>query len=145
MKTANGWRLLGERRPCGKEGPMEKAILQFEEPGEWNDRRKSERVDLLVRVTYQSVDELFSEFARNINEGGVFIETDTPMDVGSSVALQFKLPGSDELIEVEGLVVRMSRGGDADDAPGMGIEFGELNAVARQQIDELVRHLRSNG
>jgi type IV pilus assembly protein PilZ len=114
---------------------MEKAILRKEEPDELNDRRKSERVDLLVRVTYQSVDELFSEFARNINEGGVFIETDSPMDVGSTVGLQFKLPGSDELVEVEGLVVRTSRGDDGDEAPGMGIEFGDLNSSSRQRIN----------
>jgi len=100
-------------------------------------------VDLLVRVTYQSVDELFSEFARNINEGGVFIETDTPMEIGSSVALQFKLPGSDDLVEVEGFVVRTSNGDEPDEAPGMGIEFGDLNSVSRQRIDELVRRLRS--
>ena len=124
---------------------MEKAILQVEEPGDWNERRKSERVDLLVRVTYQSVDELFSEFARNINEGGVFIETDSPMEPGSLVGLQFKLPGSDEVIEVEGLVVRTSHGEEAGEAPGIGIEFGDLNSGARQRIDDLIRRLRTNG
>jgi type IV pilus assembly protein PilZ len=124
---------------------MEKAILQFEDPEDWNDRRKSERVDLLVRVTYQSVDELFSEFARNINEGGVFIETDTPMELGSTVALEFKLPGSEEPVEVEGVVVRRSSGDDGDEAPGMGIEFGDLNSSSRQRINDLVRRLRTNG
>ena len=40
------------------------------------ERRKSERTDLVVRVDYQTVDELFSEFARNINEGGLFVESE---------------------------------------------------------------------
>ena len=60
----------------------------------------------MVRVDYKTVDELFSEFARNINEGGMFVETDTPAEPGSAVALQFRIPGSDEPIAVMGRVVR---------------------------------------
>jgi type IV pilus assembly protein PilZ len=124
---------------------MEKAIMRASNVVDLSERRKSERVELLVRVTYQSVDELFSEFARNINEGGIFIETDTPQEPGSPVGLQFKLPGSDELIEVVGTVVRSSDGSDAGDSAGMGIEFGDLNASARQRINDLIRGLRSIG
>ena len=121
---------------------MEKAIQRVEGPDEWNERRKSDRVDLLVRVTYQSVDELFSEFARNINEGGVFIETDSPMDVGSTVALEFNLPGSEEAVQTIGRVVRVSMG-DGGSTPGMGIEFDELTEDDRQRINALVRGLRA--
>ena len=124
---------------------MEKAILQAEAPLDFDERRKSERADLLVRVTYTNVDELFSEFASNVNEGGIFIETDNPEPLGSSVALQFKLPGSDEPIEVVGIVVRTSDGSRPNDPSGMGIEFGDLNAGARQRINQLIRQLRANG
>jgi len=124
---------------------MEKAILFNANAVELGERRKSERVELLVRVTYQSIDELFSEFARNINEGGVFIETDSPQEPGSAVGLQFKLPGSDELVEVMGTVVRTTDGSVEGESAGMGIEFGELNANARQRINELIRGLRSGG
>lgn len=56
------------------------------------ERRRSSRIELVVRVDYKTVDELFSEFARNINEGGLYVETDTPPQLGSSVALQFQIP-----------------------------------------------------
>jgi len=124
---------------------MQKAITQNREWVDLNDRRKTERADLLVRVTYQTVDELFTEFARNINEGGIFIETDNPRDLGSSVALQFELPGNDQPIEVVGIVVRTSDGTRGDEPAGMAIEFGDLNEGARQQINQLVRQLRRNG
>jgi len=123
---------------------MNKAILASDGPDEFADRRKSERVGLVVRVTIQSVDELFSEFARNINEGGIVIETDTPQPPGSQVELQFKLPGSDELISVAGTVVRATRDESASEAPGMGIEFGNLNPAARQRINQLIRQLRAD-
>ena len=124
---------------------MEKAIVQAASSLDFNERRKSERADLLVRVTYQTVDELFTEFARNINEGGIFIETENPQSLGSSVALQFELPGNDRPIEVVGIVVRTSDGSRPDDPSGMGIEFGDLNEEARNQINQLIRQLRRNG
>jgi type IV pilus assembly protein PilZ len=123
---------------------MNKAILAAAKQDELHERRKSERVGLVVRVTYHSVDEIFSEFARNINEGGIFIETDSPQQPGSEVVLQFQLPGNDELIEVSGIVVRTTRGDESDDSSGMGIEFGNLNTGARQRINELIRQLRAN-
>jgi type IV pilus assembly protein PilZ len=106
-----------------------------------NERRRSERVDLVVRVDYKTVDELFSEFARNINEGGLFIETETPPEIGAKVALQFSIPGSDEPLQVMGRVVRASPG-DCGEPPGMGIEFENLDSQSQELIDELVRNLR---
>jgi type IV pilus assembly protein PilZ len=109
------------------------------EPG--RDRRRWERAELLVRVDYKTVDELFSEFARNINEGGLFVETDTPPAPGSVVALQFQIPGSQEPIQVMGRVVRITQG-DASEGPGMGIEFEDLDEQSRDLINGLVRNLR---
>jgi type IV pilus assembly protein PilZ len=106
------------------------------------DRRKSQRADLIVRVDYQTVDEFFSEFARNVNEGGIFVETDTPQSVGTPVYLQFKLPGGEEPVEVLGRVVRTTQG-EPDYPPGMGIEFDNLDGRARQRINETVRGLRA--
>ena len=106
------------------------------------ERRNSPRSEFVVRVNYQAVDALFSEFARNINEGGIFVETDNPQPVGASVELEFKLPGADRPVEVVGRVVR-SEEGESHGASGMGIEFENLSADARQQIDEIVRRLRS--
>lgn len=105
------------------------------------ERRRSSRIDVVVRVDYKTVDELFSEFARNINEGGLYVETDTPPQLGSSVALQFQIPGGTEPIQVIGRVVRISEG-EGVDPPGMGIEFEDLNAQSRELINELVRNLR---
>ncbi len=107
------------------------------------DLRKTPRADLIVRVDYQTVDQLFSEFARNINEGGLFVETENAPEVGTPVELQFKIPGSAEPIQVTGVVVRISLG-DAQDPPGMGIEFENLDGHARQHINELVRKLRAD-
>jgi len=110
------------------------------------ERRGSPRADLVVRVNYQTVDSLFSEFARNINDGGIFVETDTPQPVGTNVELEFKLPGADRPIEVFGNVVRSISTDqvESDGVPGMGIEFENLGADLREQINEIIQKLRSN-
>ena len=110
------------------------------------ERRASPRADIVVRVNYQNVDSLFSEFARNINDGGIFVETDAPQPIGTNVELEFKLPGADRPIEVVGNVVRSVSADqvESDGIAGMAIEFENLGSDARQQINEIIQKLRSN-
>jgi uncharacterized protein (TIGR02266 family) len=105
------------------------------------ERRRSARAELVVRVDYSTVDELFSEFTSDINEGGLFIETEKPRPMGTEVALCFNLPGSHRGVETLGRVVRISSG-EGSSPPGMGIEFDELTIAERQRINEIIRSLR---
>jgi len=109
------------------------------------ERRGSPRADIVIRVNYQNVDSLFSEFARNINDGGIFIETDNPQPPGTNIELEFKLPGADRPIEVVGNVVRTIDADqvEPDEVAGMAIEFENLNSDIRQQINEIIQKLRS--
>ncbi len=108
------------------------------------ERRRARRSALTVRIDYATVDEIFSEFTRDINEGGLFIETEKPHLPGTEVSMQFHLPGSDEVVETVGRVVRVSSGSSGA-APGMGIEFDELHPEDRKKIDRIVRALRASG
>ena len=105
------------------------------------ERRRSARTPVTVRVEYETVDAIFTEFTQNVNEGGLFIETEQPLEVEESVQLCFRLPGSDETLRVAGRVawVRLAAGSEP---PGMGIEFEHLDAEARAHINRLVRRLR---
>lgn len=111
------------------------------EPGV--DARRSRRERLVVRVDYSTVDSFFSEFTTNINEGGLFIETDAPSAIGTQVQLQFQLPGTDEPLKVGGRVIWTSPGAPGE-VPGMGVEFEELDPIARDQVNAVVRRLRSD-
>ena len=105
------------------------------------ERRNSERVGIVARVDYKTVDDLFSEFAHNVNEGGLFIETDEPPELGTAIALEFQIPETEAPIQVMGRVVRTSDGLGGE-PPGMGIQFENLDARARTIINALVRGLR---
>ena len=123
------------------------AKLSFQDFGAANlelgaERRTAERVELMVRIEYSTVDEMFSEFTRDINEGGLFIETENPKPVGTEIALYFNLPGGEGGIETMGRVVRTTPG-DSVSPSGMGVEFDELTGGNRLKIDKLVRGLRA--
>lgn len=105
------------------------------------ERRHSPRAPLVVRIAYSTVDALFSEFTRNVNEGGLFIETDNPPPTDTRVSLQFKLPGTDAPIQARGRVAWVQPRGE-DGPAGMGVEFENLGQDAHALIDELVRGLK---
>ena len=105
------------------------------------ERRVSPRATVTVRIDYSTVDAMFSEFTRNINEGGLFIESETLLPLDEQVQLQFQLPGVDDPFKVSGRVAWVREAG-IDGPPGMGVEFENLDADARLRIDEIVQALR---
>ena len=104
------------------------------------ERGQFEREDLVFRVEYRIGDTLFSDFAQNISEGGLFIATETALPVSMVISLEFRLPGSQEPIVVSGRVVWTVNGG-TEQPSGMGIEFENLNDSARRRIRQLMRKL----
>ena len=120
------------------------ARVSFETPNlseEVANRRRTLRTELIVRVDYATIDEMFSEFTRDINEGGLFIETEKPQPTGTEVTMHFNLPGTDETLSTVGRVAHVTSG-DELTPPGMGIEFDELSRDDRSRIDTLIRSLR---
>jgi type IV pilus assembly protein PilZ len=107
------------------------------------ERRRTERAPVVVRIEYATVDALFSDFTRNINEGGIFVETDEPIPLDEKVELKLRLPGSSELVHATGRVVRIEQT-TATSAGGIAIEFEQLDANARELINGAVRRLRSD-
>jgi len=105
------------------------------------DRRHSERENIKIPVDYSAVDAFFSEFTTNINEGGMFIETESPTTLDSTVQLQVRLPDLERPIKIGGRVAWISDG-KSGSPPGMGIEFQDLTPELRQTINDLVRRLR---
>jgi uncharacterized protein (TIGR02266 family) len=106
------------------------------------ERRLSRRAPVTVRINYGTIDALFSEFTRDINDGGVFVSTDQPLPVDELVVLQFRLPGSQAGIQARGRVVRVEPPKNGSPG-GMAIEFEKLDAAAQAEIDRLIRELRS--
>jgi type IV pilus assembly protein PilZ len=106
------------------------------------DRRSAPRLPINIRIDYHTVDAFFSEFAGNINQGGLYIKTMKPLPPGTRLNIQFLLPNNSRPLQVQGEVVWVNEKTTKGINPGMGIRFEALEAEAKRQINDLVRALK---
>lgn len=99
------------------------------------EHRNSTRVSVAVDIHLASDSHFFSGLSGDISEGGVFLSTYRPLRVGSSVDIEFSLPGSDATVHARGQV-RWLREHSADQPRGVGIAFENLSAEDRERIHE---------
>ena len=93
------------------------------------DKRRTLRFDKVFPVSVTS--ELFGEvagIARNISDGGMFVEMAEPLPLGSAVAIHFAMPDSPGEIVARGEVkghyfVNFSDDGEPRAVTGMGVRF----------------------
>jgi uncharacterized protein (TIGR02266 family) len=93
-----------------------------------------------VLVEYTSASGLCCDTATTLGAGGMFIQTDDPLPVDSTIKLSFTLPGSPQRHSFEGRVAWANRAtAGATGAPGMGIEWSDP-AGSQRLAREIERH-----
>lgn len=103
------------------------------------EKRVSTRVPIRVQVEYESVDDFLADYSSNISLGGMFIQTDQPLDLGTRFRLRFKLPDRTKTVETFG-VVRwvVPDDGTPGTVPGMGIQFDDLSSTDKRAVEKLL-------
>lgn len=106
-------------------------------------KRRAARLHHEIPVAYRTVGSFLSDWATNISQGGLFINTRTPLPVGTTVRILLQLPGVPFPHELQGRVIRIaSFGNGANQVPGMAIEFIGLDDVRRRELELFVARLR---
>jgi type IV pilus assembly protein PilZ len=107
------------------------------------NRRRAVRLQHELPVAYRSVGSFITDWATNISQGGLFINTRKPLPVGTVVKLIIQLPGTGFPFDVTGRVTRVAEWDNhLNVAPGMGIEFTDLDGVKLERIQAFVERLR---
>ncbi len=107
------------------------------------NRRRAPRLQHELPVAYRSVGSFITDWATNISRGGVFINSRKPLPVGTVVKLIIQLPGTGFPFDISGRVTRVAEWDNhVNDAPGMAIEFIELDAAKLERIQSFVDRLR---
>jgi type IV pilus assembly protein PilZ len=90
-----------------------------------DNARRHRRQTVRILVDYLSDRGVGCDYATTLGAGGLFIECEEPLPMGSVVKLRFRLPHSDALHELEGRIswTRDGQTGDRSLAPGMGVQF----------------------
>ncbi len=115
-----------------------------------HDKRSGERtpIGLAVRLSYGTVDEFVEKFAVNISRGGLFIRTREPRPIGTRLAFELRLHTGEIALKGVG-VVRWVQAESATasppTAPGMGMQFTELDEASRALVERMVMRKESRG
>ncbi|MFH1147279.1 MAG: TIGR02266 family protein [Pseudomonadota bacterium] len=113
-----------------------------------DDRRLAPRKMIRLEVHYSTSTDVLSNFSHNLNQGGLFIETDVPSPIGTDVEIKFFLPSDNRPIQTRGSVVWSSSeaskepGGTGQAKLGMGIEFDNLSREDKERIDNFIKNMK---
>jgi type IV pilus assembly protein PilZ len=111
------------------------------------DKREHSRAEIQMEIGCRNLDVFSKHNTLNISRGGVYIQTDTPLPLGTEVDLEFTLPGMEETIKVQGLVVwvhERTKISISSYQPGMGIKFEEISPEGLTMITNCVDKLLAN-
>ena len=108
-------------------------------------KRKTPRVPVEIRVEYERFNRFVSEYTRDISRGGMFIRSESPLDVGTDVYVTLSFPHHKDDITLMAHVVRIVSPQESAE-PGMGVRFAfadsdESRALHRLVDGLIVRHL----
>ncbi|MCG8587952.1 MAG: TIGR02266 family protein [Proteobacteria bacterium] len=107
----------------------------------WNglERREFMRLPTVIQLEYGEAQERVRGRAEDISQGGLFIVTQRPLEIGCRIKLMLRLPERLEPLEVDGHVAWVRRSASGRQRPGMGVQFRRLSADQRQAITHLVQ------
>lgn len=110
-------------------------------PGD--NKRRAARLHHDIPVAYRSVGSFLSDWATNISQGGLFINTRKPLPVGTAVKILVQLPGASFPFQLAGRVTRVTQfDNKANMVPGMGVEFTDVDEPKRRELEAFVARLR---
>jgi len=97
---------------------------------------------IVLKVEYQHPTELLSDYLTEIDDGGLFIRTDAPFQVGDTVRFALSFPGLLAPVPVNGQVAFRNETPDQRHPRGIGVAFDLHDPEARFEIEALLRRLR---
>jgi len=101
------------------------------------NKRECPRIATNIKITIQNSGTPVISHIVNLSSGGIFVKTDNPLPIDSTLSLRFHLPGDLEPVHSEGLVVWIKQTGNLFPT-GMGIEFTKISPLHKQKIHAFV-------
>ena len=111
-------------------------------------RRAFPRHAARFQVGFSSNQDFVLEYAENISAGGVFVQTEQPMELDSIVTVSLRLPGNEVPVEAKGVIVHRLTKAEAAKVgkhAGIGVQFLDSSDEFREAIDKAIEHILKNG
>jgi len=106
-----------------------------------DNRRIAPRVPIELKVEYERKNAFFSDYTKNISQGGTFITTKDPMPIGTHFVFKLHVSELKDSLEIKGTVRWVVADDGTSNEPGMGIEFDYADDEEKQYVHSVVRQL----
>lgn len=107
---------------------------------EHDSRRAAARVPIELKVEYEKKNSFFSDYTKNISQGGIFIVTNEPMPIGTHFVFNLHVTDLKEPLNIKGTVRFVAKPGGQRE-PGMGIEFDYADDKEKTYVHSVVKQL----
>jgi uncharacterized protein (TIGR02266 family) len=109
--------------------------------------RQQKRAPVTLKIKFKSstLDQFVERYSVDISQGGIFIRTKSPLEVGTPLRFEFQLKNATPLITGEGTVV-WTREYDPSRtglAPGMGVRFDRLPPESQQVLSKILEQKKT--
>ena len=105
------------------------------------DRRTSPRLDVILKVRFESKEDFQEALIHNISQMGVYLATDRPFDVGYQFLIEIDLPNHKGQVKGKCEVVWVNQVEAKDYPKGMGVQFIELKSKHKEHLEEYLKEL----
>ncbi|MEO1481617.1 MAG: TIGR02266 family protein [Myxococcota bacterium] len=140
------WKRLtkSKRLPVGMAVEVDRAdsdalnlILEFANGREVSYTQRNPRVPAQIQIHYATGSVFLTDVTEDVSNGGVFLRTQEPLEVGDTLRLKLKLPGDFFSVRVGGEVAWVRQ-----EPPGAGIRFTFESDKAQSRVERIVQELR---
>lgn len=101
-------------------------------------QRRFPRVEAAIEVQCDCGEESFTEETLNLSLGGLYIRTIRSIEVGTTIDVQFNLPGIDHRFKVSSRVTRVNTEETSGAPPGVSVEFIDVSEEDKQAMTQFV-------
>jgi type IV pilus assembly protein PilZ len=131
--------------PCPSCGALiERSSLKELKISSQNERSDS-RCEKNLTVTYKSFNTFINEYTKNVSQGGMYIKTQTPFEIGSAIELFLHIPEINDPIRISAEVVHANPSEDNEKDTGIGVKFIEVEESSRQLLITYIKSLQDCG
>ena len=105
------------------------------------EKRRNPRTLIKIQVDYASEGAYLYDYSRDLSEGGIFIQTTNPKNIGDRIQLKFILPELLEEIKALGEVAWVNQKDVEGLTPGMGVRFINLDKEKSALIQDVIARI----
>ena len=106
------------------------------------EKRKYFRIEAKIKVSFQTLEDLKTEYTRNISAGGIFLKTTQLLDPNAEIELTLFFPGDLGNVNIKGRVIRLMSMTHPSDPElqlyGVGIRFINLDPAIKEKIEKAI-------